>query len=118
MATIFTFLTLVVAIVLPTWLALGLASSFVGHTTISSGTPVAWRWAQFGGGGLIIPSFGVAFYYGAPYCAGALSSWFGETGLWLGAILGFFITLFFGVFIGALVGASLSKLRRRGNGAC
>lgn len=100
------FLIYAILVVLAIWAALEFVAIAIRHF-INSAFPISWRWAQAGGGTMIVPAFWFAVFFAAPYGDGLLSSLFGESVQDIGALLGFVVAIFVGVFFGAIVGAGL-----------
>lgn len=106
MPTVLSFLLYAILVVLAIWAALAFAAIAIRHF-LNSAFLISWRWAQAGGGAMIVPAFWFAVFFAAPYGDGMLSSLFGESLQDMGALLGFVVAIFVGVFFGAIVGAGL-----------
>jgi hypothetical protein len=109
MATALSYLMLTVAAALGAWLALVLVS-FAVLRVASKATPAALLGSRIGGSAMLLPSVWFAIFLGAPLGGGLLIGIVGESGMRLGAVLGFAATLFCGVLLGAAAGATLGAL--------
>lgn len=109
MAAIFSYLVAAIASGVGAWLALVLATVVVLGVAGSAAAKIMTG-ARLGALAMLLPSFWLAIFLGAPVGGGAFIGYFGESAAKLGFVFGFGASFFIGALLGAAVGAALAAV--------
>lgn len=109
MTAIFSYIVTAIASGVGAWLALVLATVVVLGVAGSAAAKIM-PGASLGALAMLLPSFWLAIFLGAPVGGGAFIGCFGEPAAKLGFVFGFGASFFIGVLLGATVGAALTAV--------
>jgi hypothetical protein len=106
MGTTFSYIITALAAALGGWLALALMT-FVVLRVAGVAAPTLLVGGRIGGFAMLLPSFWLAIFIGAPLGGGLFIRFLGESAVSFGLAFGFVASFFVGVFLGAAIGALL-----------